>query len=166
MKLGGGIEWQIVKLESANLPKDFPNTFPFSKDIDIVCSPKCYEELVGKSVKFFADVCENYYDKLKIIREENRCRIRIELKNYLVFLVDIVCSLPGLSDDFILESLSRREIKHNYYVPCVMDELCYRYYELTVYPMKKQHREYIKYNEDYLNMDLVRDSMTIDITEI
>lgn len=135
-KLRGG-RWIITKLKSANLPTDFPERFPFSKDIDILCDKEDFKEIIGRSVAFFAEKCKGYYDEPIVIREDStRCRIRIELEGYLIFLIDLCCSLKGLSDEFVNDSLSRRIKQHNYYIPNKSDEICFRINEFIAYPEK------------------------------
>lgn len=151
----------IIKLLSANLPIDFPKTFPFSKDIDIICAREDFEEIISRSIAFVNKKCMGYYDEPRIIRENStRCRIRIELEGYLIFQIDLCCSPKGLSDKFVNDSLSRRIKQYNYYIPCKSDEICFRINEFIAYPWKTQHLEYVRNHVTDVDKDLVAQSIS------
>lgn len=151
-------KWEIIKFESKNIPADFPDSFPFSKDVDIICDESDLLDIVEMSREYLANKCKKYYDEIKVVQEGYyRYRIRIEIEGFLVFQIDLASQVEGIDDTFIKDSLNRRRYIDCYYVPSPEDEICFRVNEGINYPTKSHHIEYLKENRENIDRDLVVD---------
>jgi len=152
--------WQLIKLDTPYKPENFPEEFAFSKDIDMVCSPDDFENMIATTVSYFEKECSGYYDNVKSIRKsDNNHSLRIELNGFLIFMIDIWKQSIGLADGYDCESLARRIKVGTYFVPDDADELCYRLAEYIDNPDKIKHLEYVKKHIDKLNEQRVRDNV-------
>jgi hypothetical protein len=154
--IDNSIKWEIIKLGSDNCPSDFPNSFPFSKDLDIVCGKKDFERFTDITVNYFKSKCSGYYDEIKVIHDDmDNCKVRIELNGYLILLIDISSALDGIYDMFIEDSLNRRIKQNNYYIPTLRDEMCFRINEYINHSHKLHHIDYVRNHSEYIDYDLV-----------
>lgn len=167
--------WMIIKGESDYMPDDFPLHFPFSKDLDIVCSHEDYEVVCKKTENYLKDKEAGLYN-LKKIEEEHRCKYRFELRDFLILQFDISMHVAGIKDDFLMSSLERRIERDGVYYSEANDDICYRLNELRMFPHKKWHRKYVVQHcngfkcdyiiqafEDCLDMELLYKEVTGDI---
>ena len=129
----------LIQSESDYLPDDFPDSYPFGKDIDIVCDKDNYEMLVDDTMAFAERYCLPDFN-VRYIDEESKIRIRVELEE--------------VNRDFVKEAIQNRVLKENYYVPRMEDELVFRAFEVGRHPEKTKHLEYIKSHIE--NWDLER----------
>lgn len=134
----------VIKLDSEYLPYDFPNRYPFGKDLDIVCEKEFAKTLVADTIEFITKNIDVRRYTIRHIKESNRDRIRIECGNCLIFQFDIVTDLEGISQGFICDSIKNREKRRGCYVPRLSDELIYREQEYRNHPEKKQHLEFVQ----------------------
>ncbi len=134
----------VIKLDSEYLPDDFPNRYPFGKDLDIVCEKEFEKALVADTIEFVTKNIDVRRYTVRHIKENNRDRIRIECGNCLIFQFDIATELEGISQECIYESIKNREKRRGCYVPRLSDELIYREQEYRNYPEKKQHLEFVQ----------------------
>lgn len=152
-------KWMIVKLDSEYTPKNFPDTFAFSKDVDIICSRASIKQFVSDTTAYFEKVCEGYYDPVKVINlSESHTKVRVELNGFLIIQIDISCELEGMKAGYVEKSLDRRESRDNYYVASMADEICYRLYEYKIYPEKVRHLEYVKAHEKEIERGVLKES--------
>ena len=160
-------KWMIIKLYTENLPDSFPKNFPFSKDIDIICSLEDYDDIVMCVLDYVKCKSEGYYDPIKVISDGgNHCRISIELCGYLILQFDILAQSSLLSDEFVSASLARRIHKDMYYIPSMKDELCYRMCEYLQNPYKEHHFQYMKVHIKDIDEKLMYSSIQMPVEKI
>lgn len=160
-------KWMIIKLHTENLPASFPKNFPFSKDIDIICSPDDYNDIVMCVLNYVKCKSEGYYDPIKVISDDSKhCKIRIELCGYLILQFDILAQSSWFSNEFISASLERRIHQDIYYIPLMRDELCYRMCEYLQNPHKEHHLQYMKEHHNDIDEKLMQKAMNLSFTEI
>ena len=148
--------WMIIKLETPNLTKDFPYTFPFSKDLDIICSPDCFDELKKVSLEYFKSKLGGYYEIKTRNDNGDNYKIRLELNKFLIYQIDINKMVENCETEFIKESLKNKIKINNYYVPKVEDELCYRILEYEKNQQKMHHLDYIKSHINHIDINLIK----------
>lgn len=148
-------KWMIIKYENEYTPQNFPSEFPFSKDADVICSEKDFEELEETTYLFLKNSVKSIYE-IKRIKEEKRSKIRIELEGFLIYQIDISSQVTGLKSEFIEESLERRKRKGCYYISDEKDEVYYRMNEYYQYPNKKWHLEYVEEHKSFFDEEKMR----------
>lgn len=145
-------KWIAIKTDSPAMPDDFPQTYPFSKDIDIICADEDYKLIIGETVNFL-DKTIGGMRKISVISGEKKTKIRVEQKGYLIFHFDIARQLPGMEDEFLKHAVEQREYLNGYYVPDKGREVIFRIYECLNHPTKEQHFDYIKRNGEFLDLE-------------
>lgn len=148
-----GFPYFLIKTETPYQTEDFPKTYPFSKDLDIVVSKTEFEKLAAFTKEYLKEAAAGY--EIRVLEENNHCRIRVELSGFLIYQLDICCSFEGLSDEFLRDSLEARCRKGCYFIPKISDEIRFRMYELSKYPEKKHHEAYIRKYKDQLQDEKV-----------
>ncbi len=154
--------WMMIKGQSDYMPDDFPLHFPFSKDLDIVCSYKDYDAVCKNTENYLQNKKEGIYD-FKKIEEEHRCKYRLELKGFLILQFDICMRVNGIKDDFLMNSLERRVKRNGVYYTETNDEICFRLNELKIYPHKEWHRKYILQHYNKFKIDYVVKAFEDDV---
>jgi hypothetical protein len=149
------LKYVFLKHDTGYMTHDFPKTFPFSKDLDMLVSCECFDELTQITEKFFRDRCSGVYDELKITRKEDKCIICIELRGYMVYQVDISCLIDGMDADYCKSIVENRVKNDAYWLPALEDEICVRACEYIKYPKKKRHLEYVKNHASDINKDKI-----------
>lgn len=134
--------YYIMKKDAPYQTPDFPKSYAFSKDLDIVCGKEDFAVIVQTTKRFLTERTDGY--ELVEYNEENNYRIRVELAGYLIFQFDISAGVPGLTEEFASESLANRRCEEGYYLPQMQDELCIRAEAYRKNPRKKHHLAYIK----------------------
>lgn len=145
--------YYIMKKDAPYQTPDFPNTYAFSKDLDIVCAREDFRTVVHKTREFLRDSIEGY-ELIEIDKEDN-CRTRVELNGYLIFQIDISVGVSGLTEEFVRESIEKRKFVDGYYLPEEKDELCIRAVAYQTNPRKRHHLEYIRAHADRWESDYV-----------
>lgn len=138
----------VIKKESEYLPDDFPDTYPFGKDIDIICRKNYRRRMVDDTIAFAMKECPSYCSVRHIING-SKDQIRIEQENFLVFQFDIAVGLAGMEESFVEAAVSNRKKIENYYVPQLGDEMVFRAYEYIMHPEKTRHMDYMKEHSAY-----------------
>ena len=149
----------LIKTQSLSNPKDFPHSVAFCSDIDIICLQKEFKKIVDFTYDYASLKFANCYDIEIIDLGEFEQKITLNLQGYLIFMFHIYDKIKNVSDDFLVESLSRKRWNDYYWIPAKQDELCYRFVEFLHYPNKKQHWEYMLENKEYINFDLISQSV-------
>ena len=139
-------DYMIIKYETENMTKDFPKTFPFSKDIDILCNKKDFSILVKKTEEFLKNILLDNYHINNIKIDDYHTKVRVELNGFLIYSFDISSYYYGLNETFLNTSLKRKEHNNICFIPKIEDELIFRLVEYLKFPTKKQHYEYILNN--------------------
>lgn len=140
------LKWMLIKSENDYFPKDFPDTYPAYKDIDIICTKEASNEIRDCVITFF-EKYENDQYRIRVLAEnEGNFKIRFELQGFLIFQVDISYSINCLKKTFLSSSLSRRIKKDGYFIADKKDEIIYRIVEFYLHPNKLKHLCYIKEN--------------------
>ncbi len=139
--------YALVKIDTPNMPIKFPLNIPVSKDIDIICSKKDFNEIKDVLINF-ANSHKQY--SVRKIENVNNIRIRIEQNNHLIILLDLSSSMKGLTESFIDEALTNRILKNGYYIFNDKYEYIVRMEEFKRNPYKKHHEFYLKLHlKDY-----------------
>lgn len=144
--------WIAVKTDTPAMPDDFPETYPFSKDIDIICLDKDYNSIIDRTETFLNKVTDRIHE-VNVIVGKDKTQIRLEQRGYLIFLFDIAVRLPDMEERFIEQSIERRKYLNGYYVAEEQDELIYRLYEYLMHSSKKHHIDYIRNNKQFWDQE-------------
>ncbi len=146
----GGMKYVLIKHDTPYMTPDFPETYPFSKDIDIVCDCKDYNRIVEYTGQVLSRI-EGY--ELKHISYEGRDLFRLELSGFLIIQFDISVGMDGISQDFWRDVMDNRCSRGIYYIPQTAHEVCIRICEYLKNPAKKHHLQYLIDNKDYIDSD-------------
>lgn len=138
--------YYIMKKDAPYQTPDFPETYAFSKDLDIVCDKEGFAAIVQTTRAFLEEQTAGY--ELVEYNEGKNYRIRVELAGYLIFQFDISIGVSGLTEEFACESLADRRCVDGYYLPQMQDELCIRAEAYRKNPKKRHHLAYIKDHAD------------------
>lgn len=135
-------EYFLIKNETPYTPIDFPKSYAFSKDIDIICSTNDYDNIKMKTNKFLEKNINGY--EIRKISKDNGTLYRVELNGFLIIQLDIGTGVQGISPQFWTIALKNRIEKDGYYIPLEKDEVCIRVNEYMKSPQKVHHLEYLK----------------------
>lgn len=150
----------LVKHETPYLPIDFPKTYAFSKDIDIICEEEEYERLLSRTIMFIKESVTDY--DVRILEQEGNTLIRIELNGYLMLQLDIGKKIDGIKDVFWQKALEEREEKDGYYLPSLRDELCIRANEYIKNRKKIHHLDFLKMHKEEIDLGLLEKYLVCD----
>lgn len=156
-----GFEYVLAKHDTPYTPADFPDSYAFSKDIDVICSHDQLDDLVLHTKDYI--LCMEHTCDIRQIYHDEHYLFRFELNGYLLFQIDIGCSITGLVDSFWSKVFNDRVKKDNYYIPCVKDELCIRLNEYINKPSKLHHINYIENHITEYNQDDIQKYLTYQI---
>lgn len=151
-------KWVLIKSDVEYMPEDFPDSYPFSKDVDIVCLKEDYDSLVKDTIQYCQEVCPKRC-KVNVIKEKGRTRVRIEQMGFLIFLFDVFKGNRELKDDFLKDTIGNRVENNGFYIPTMENELIFRALEYINYPNKVKHFEYIKQNRSKWNIEKAKTSI-------
>lgn len=141
-------KYALTKVDVPYMPKDFPRSYPLNKDMDILCDKEDYNEICKKVLEFSDQYMDKY--EVKIINQGENVRVRFELNKFLIYQIDIGCSVKGLNQSFVVNGIQRR-IKHDiYYILDTQDEIVIRLNEYIQNPQKTHHYVYLVSNKEYL----------------
>ncbi|SCY09694.1 hypothetical protein SAMN02910292_00865 [Lachnospiraceae bacterium XBB2008] len=136
--------WMIIKSESENYPQDFPKHYPLGKDIDIVCDPGDFDDVCRITEDFFSGIAIDGYSWEARSKNAGQYSIRFQIENTLILQIDIMAHSEYLSDEFIENSIARRERKKGYYIANIKDECLFRLIDYYEKPHKKYHLEFVE----------------------
>jgi len=143
--------WAAINLVSPYLPDDYPNSYPFSKDTDIIVYKDEFYEFVNHTETFLRAQCEMQYDVCVISDAEYRCKIRVELQGFLIHLIDVYGQIEGIKSTFLKQCIARRvSLYEHCFVPAIEDELCFRAREFLV-KKKDKHLDFISKHKHKLS---------------
>lgn len=147
------LNYFLIKHETPYMPKDFPESYAFSKDIDIICAEEDYLKLKNITEFFLQEKVSDY--EVRKIATKNGMLFRIELKGFLIIQLDLGIGVDGICQKFWKNALNKKVEKDGYYLPDEEDEVCIRVNEYIKQPNKKHHLEYLKehrqaYNQQYI----------------
>lgn len=146
----GELKWMLIKTEVPYMPEDFPDHVPFGKDCDIICDEDDFEELKRRSKDYFSMKYQGVYE-IKEIEEDGKYRIRLEIRGFLIYQIDIAARVSGIKPEFIRESLNNRIYIKGYYISAREDEVYYRMNEYEKNSSKTWHLDYVEnYKELFL----------------
>lgn len=154
-------EYVASKLYTPNLTKDFPKSFPFSKDVDLICSSKDYENIVNDTIKFFQSVLPSFYE-IRLIKKEGKILIRIELRGYLIYQIDIANDFIYGKPSFWRGCFLSKKTVNGLFIPEEKYEICIRGQEYIANNNKFYHLEYIKDNQTKLDHELLKEYLGIE----
>lgn len=135
-------KYYLTKTETPYQTEDFPDTYAFSKDLDIICAKEDFEKIAMYTQNYLDENVKQY--EVIVKQQKDNIRFRIELKGFLIYQFDISCAIEGLDALFVADSLSRRELKDGYYVSTLEDEIVIRKNEYYKHPEKMHHAEFLK----------------------
>jgi hypothetical protein len=154
------IEWMLIKTENDYFPKEFPDNYPFGKDIDMICNPKHLSLLDGKICAFMDMHVGQDYNYRKVEKGKGHVLYRFELEQCLVLQIDVACADEYLQETFVSKSLAYRIERNGYYIPTMRDEIVYRMAEYCRYPHKEKHLNYIKEHIEYLDRGYLKQNIS------
>lgn len=134
--------YALTKIDVPYMVKNFPHDYPLSKDLDLICDKKDFQNICI-AAKIFAS---KYNDKylVRILNFNNRLRFRFELSNFLCYQIDIESKINGVNDLFVKNALNRRVKRNGFFCFSEKEEIFIRILEYVQNPQKKHHLECIK----------------------
>lgn len=135
-------KYYLTKTETPYQTDDFPDTYAFSKDLDIICVREDFKKIAMYTQNYLDENVKQY--EIVVEKQNDNMRFRIELKGFLIYQFDIRCVINGLDELFVEDSVSRREEKNGYYVSTLQDEIIIRRNEYFKNPSKVHHADFIK----------------------
>lgn len=162
------VNYFLVKHETPYTPEDFPKSYAFSKDIDVVCTAKDFAVLEEKTARFLEEEVHGF--EIRTIRKNSGVLFRVELNGFLIIQLDLGIGTAGIKEEFWEEALSRRVELRGYYVPTIKDEICIRANEYLQNPAKVHHLEYLKthreeFSRAYVETYVEHDAAKLDEME-
>ena len=141
-------DYFLIKHNTPYTPQDFPKSYAFSKDIDIICSKEDYCDLEQETAQFLEETVSGY--EIRKIKKDTGMLFRVELLGFLIIQIDLGIAVDGINEAFWREALARKEECKGFYIPTVKDEICIRVNEFLKNSRKLHHLQYIKEHiEDY-----------------
>ena len=135
------------------MPKTFPKEYPAGMDLDIITTPKDFNQLINKTLEFAK---KSPHFKLKILRNNKNILICFMFLGHMHYQIDITSSIDLLGKEFIKSSISERKSFKGTYIPSEKHELIYRIYELNKGKTKKHHKDYILSHIKNLDLKLIK----------
>lgn len=126
--------YALVKVDVPYMPSQFPYDYPLGKDMDIICEKEDFEQICEKAFEFGERYSKKY--KVRIINEEEKFRLRFELKNFLLYQIDISCGINGLKQSFIRNAIKSRIKTDSYFILDKKYEIVVRMNEYIQNPQK------------------------------
>ena len=80
-------KYYLTKTETPYQTEDFPDTYAFSKDIDIICAKEDFEKIAMYTQKYLDENVKQY--EVIVKQQKDNIRFRIELKGF--YLWQTVC---------------------------------------------------------------------------
>lgn len=146
-------QYIIIKYDVPYQTKDFPSTYAFSKDLDIIVCDSDYEKMIYQTVNYFDNNVYGY--EIRSMQCEDNFRVRIELGGYLIFQIDISKGVLGMNKKVISDSIDTRVFKDGFYCANTKYEICYRINALIKAPGKIHHVQYIKEHFDDIEYSII-----------
>ena len=134
-----GQDYVLVKTDVPYMPRNFPNTFPLGKDLDIVCTQESFEP-IRQQILDFAESENPGFNLIEKVKE-NEFRLRFELEGFLIYQLDLRTKIHDMNTAQII---GRREAKNNYFVPTLADEAMLRAKEFAANNRKMHHQEFVE----------------------
>ena len=131
------LDYAIVKFDTPYMPKDFPNSYPVGKDLDLFVNINDFKLLINITNKFI-NKYKNIFD-IRIISNKNNIRFRLENKNKLHYQIDITIDNENFLENKIL-------INNIFYILSIENETKIRKKEYQKNPNKIHHLEWLKKN--------------------
>jgi hypothetical protein len=123
--------YALCKIDVPYMTKNFPESYPVGKDLDVYVSYEDYANIISHTKKYFLN-CD--YIK-KYIQTENNFRLRLIENKKLHYQIDIT-----FSDDYV----KNRKHRNYFYEVSLETEIKIRQNEVVKNPRKKHHREWLK----------------------
>jgi len=147
--------WVILKYNVPYMPADFPVHYPVGKDIDILCSQSEFHTIVTCLLTRIKKEYKKDYNILRIKISDHRVLLRMETEKGLVLEFDVSSKIfDKIVCDCFNEDLIAYSIPHEIgvRVPSPEFEYIVRMLEVSRYPEKKHHIEYLKsHRADFSN---------------
>ena len=160
------MEWMIIKSENDYFPKDFPDTYPAYKDIDLICKKEDANEIGTKIFNFVNENINKNYSVKITEKKDISLMIRIEKKDFLILAIEVIYADTYLKDDFILNSISKRIKRGGYYISSIEDENVFRVVEFYKNQTKKRHLAYVKNNINIFNKEQFLQNVNDEYKEV
>lgn len=125
-------KYVLVKTDVPYMPSGFPDAYPVGKDLDILCAPDDYIDMMYAVGKFI-DLYSNRFEVVKK-KTENGMKVRFLSDGKLHYQLHIEIS----------EDVEPRILKNNYYVLPEVKEAEIRKQEYLKNPKKKWHLQYLQ----------------------
>lgn len=134
--------YALTKIDVPYMVKNFPHDYPLSKDLDLICDKKDFENICVAAKVFASKYKDKYF--VRILHFNNRLEIRFELSNFLCYQIDIGSKIDGANDLFVKNALDGRVKRNGFFCFSEKEEIFIRILEYVQNPQKKHHLEYIK----------------------
>lgn len=140
--------YALTKIDVPYMPDNFPNDYPLSKDLDIICAINDFNNIKEKA-KVFSKQYKGYYD-IKNIEENNKFRLRFELNGFLCYQIDVSYDIKGVFYFDLEKALTRKLSNEIFYSFTLEDEILLRTNEFEDNPNKIHHLSFVAKNKDVL----------------
>lgn len=150
LKVLSEFPYALLNVDVPYTPDDFPNVIPIGKDIDILVLSENYKTVVSYLKQMAVSYSKQY--EIRILEKSivNTC-IRYEKYGQLILQIDISCEIEGLIDDFVIEAISTRIKKKNYFILKESYEYIYRLIKYSKNKSKWWHYKYLFDNKNVYN---------------
>lgn len=155
-------DYVLTKMDVPYMPKDFPQSYPIGKDIDIVCSTNDFQKICD-AISEALHAMQLHYEIRLIEESDTHKQIRVENCGELIFLFDVFSKLENIDENFTKEMLRNRTKQRNYYIPTISYELIIRLFEFFTHGEKKHHLEFIQNYSRLLDKKLVDKYLTEEV---
>jgi hypothetical protein len=140
--------YALTKSDVPYMVKNFPHDYPLSKDLDLICDKKDFQNIC-MAAKTFASKYKNKYS-IRLLNYSSRLKIRFELSGFLCYQIDIGSEIDGINNPFVKKALDRRVKRDGFFCFSEKEEILIRILEYVQTPNKKHHLEYIRRHKNIL----------------
>jgi len=160
-KLISDIPYVVLKNDTPYSVNDFPNRYPYGKDLDILTNKTDFNN-IALITKDFSKEYKKYFS-IRIIKDSKyKIRFRFEEGKRLHYQIDISATI-NITDVDILKRIIETRVKiRNYYIPCEKYEVWVRIMEHYFNKQKEHHLEYIKKHSNSIDYSLVKDFVIVE----
>ena len=139
----------VIKLDTPNKHNRFPANYKIGTDIDVIVSNNDLDKVKDNITSL------NRGKQLKevILKKENNLKVRYQFSKFLNLEFDLISSE---TDELYSDCLKHTNDTNLIKTPSIAYEIVLRALELQRRPKKKYHLSFIKENETFVNLELLR----------
>ena len=139
LKFIKNLDYALVKIDVPYMTKDFPNSYPIGKDLDIIIRKEHFNNIINITNNFIKKFNYTNIFNIRIIQLKNNVKFRFIVNYKLHYQFDITIDESNL--------LLNKQIINNYYLLSLENEIKIREYEIKKNPNKLHHKEWLLTNK-------------------